>query len=94
MSQSKHGSHDSLSPEECDRLVLSPPPVAFNPENLKEFLSVNRAISAKVSLHSVNTTEFTPPQPRHASVAWSRSEFDSKFRHCKFMEFSFVFVVR
>ncbi|VDK37629.1 unnamed protein product [Taenia asiatica] len=81
MLQSNHGSHDSLSPEECDRLVLSPPPVAFNPENLKEFLSVNRAISAKVSLHSVNTGDFTPPPPRHASVAWSRSEFDSKFRH-------------
>ncbi|KAH9283968.1 CTD small phosphatase-like protein [Echinococcus granulosus] len=80
MSQSKHSSHDSLSPEECDRLVLSPPPAAFNPEKLKEFLSVNRTTSAKVSLHSVNTAEGTPPPPRHASVAWSRSEFDSKFK--------------
>ncbi|VDM32887.1 unnamed protein product [Hydatigera taeniaeformis] len=81
MSQTEHSSHDSLSPEECDRLVLSPPPVAFDAAKLKEFLCVNRAISAKVSLHSVNIAEYSSPPPRHASVAWSRSEFDSKFRH-------------
>ncbi|VDD77567.1 unnamed protein product [Mesocestoides corti] len=80
MSQHKRGSHDSLSPEECERLVLSPPPVAFNPEKLKEFVSVNRALSAKRSLHSVNTNESTPVLPRHASIAWSHSEFDSKFK--------------
>ncbi|VDL19369.1 unnamed protein product [Hymenolepis diminuta] len=80
MSQSKHGSHESLSPEECDRLVLSPPPVPLNPVKLREFLSVNRAVSAKHSLHSVHISEGTPPMPRHASVAWSRSEFDSKFK--------------
>nr|CDS31434.1 Carboxy terminal domain RNA polymerase II [Hymenolepis microstoma] len=80
MSQSKHGSHESLSPEECERLVLSPPPVPLNPVKLREFLSVNRAVSAKYSLHSVHTSEGSPPMPRHASVAWSRSEFDSKFK--------------
>ncbi|VDN96736.1 unnamed protein product [Rodentolepis nana] len=80
MSQSKHGSHESLSPEDCDRLVLSPPPVPLNPIKLREFLSVNRAVSAKYSLHSVQASEGSPPMPRHASVAWSRSEFDSKFK--------------
>ncbi|KAM7537948.1 hypothetical protein Aperf_G00000068514 [Anoplocephala perfoliata] len=79
MSHSKNGSHDSLSPEECDRLVLSPPPVAFNPVKLREFISDNRAVSAKYSLHSVHVSEGTPPMPRHASVAWSRSEYDSRF---------------
>lgn len=83
MSHSKHGSHESLSPEECDRLVLSPPPVPLNPVTLREFLTVNRAVSAKHSLHSIQISEGTPPLPRHASVAWSRSEFDSKFKQCK-----------
>lgn len=95
MSQSKRGSHESLSPEECDRLVLSPPPVAFNPTKLREFLSVNRTVSAKHSLHSVDTEDGTPPPPRHASVAWSRSEFDSKFKKCKrFPHFKFYNLIR
>ena len=83
MNSSNHDSHESLSPEECDRLVLSPPPVAFNPTKLRELLSVNRTVSAKHSLYSVDTEDSTPTPPRHASVAWSRSEFDTKFRQCE-----------
>ncbi len=83
MNEVKSASHESLTPEECERLVLSPPPVAFSPDELREFLSVNRTVSAKHSMHSVNINGGTPPLPRHASIAWSRSEFDSKFKRCE-----------
>lgn len=79
MQQTPRRCSESLTPEECERLVLSPPAVPFDPSELGRFLSVHRAVSAKHSLHSVHSNELKP-LPRHASIAWSQSEFDSKFK--------------